>query len=350
LTLKKQFTRSRREEKKKKKMNHLCGIPTHLNSKPYEVESLASFRQRFYDSAPPIEAYRLNNVANYAVNAGEEKKESSSHQLFECDETNLISKRVLTPRYEIAHDKLPPSGWRPLDDCTLYRFLLADRQKDGTFDIEASYQRLMVALQFRRQYGSDVIVHNIWNNLSPPTHVQKCSRMRVAIWAGTDHNSRPVVFERLGQFFSSGNATLMTEEEWEEAYLYFLETHFCKMRESAIKSGMAVDRIVYFADFSGVVSSIINRKIWKVIPLLKRLVKKVESHYPEIVDHITLFNVPTIASAAYKVVRGFLDPVTADKIELFSGVPLERFNELMGEDVIPKEYGGKNEIEYAQTS
>mmetsp|Transcript_24129 Transcript_24129/g.39267 ORF Transcript_24129/g.39267 Transcript_24129/m.39267 type:complete len:81 (-) Transcript_24129:248-490(-) len=77
--------------------------------------------------------------------------------------------------------------------------------------------------------------------------------------------------------------------------------------------------------------------------------EKVESHYPEIVDHITLFNVPTIASAAYKVVRGFLDPVTADKIELFSGVPSERFKELMGEDVIPAEYGGRNDIDYPQT-
>ena len=341
-------------------MNHLCGLP-HLNSddshaalQQYELETLSAFRQRFYDSAPPLEEYRFNNnnnnitSSNYDVDAAEEKKESSSHQ-YECDETNLISMRVLTPRYEIPHDKIHPSGWRPLDDCTLYRFLLADRQKDGTFDMEASYLRLMAALQFRREYRSDVIVHNINNNLSPPTHVLKCKTMRVAICAGTDHNSRPVVFERLGQFFSSGNATLMREEDWEESYLYFLETHFHEMRESAIQSGMAVDRIVYFADFSGVVSSILNRKIFKVIPLLERLVKKVESHYPEIVDHITLFNVPTIASAAYKVVRGFLDPVTADKIELFSGVPLKRFKELMGEDVIPQIYGGKNEIDYPQT-
>lgn len=338
-------------------MNHLCGIPhlnsdgSHIASEPYELETLAAFRQRFYDSAPPIEEYRCNNNSNdhYDVDAGEEKKDSSTHYQYECNETNLISRRVLTPQYTFAHDKLPPSGWRPLDDCTLYRFLLADRQKDGTFDTEASYQRLMAALQFRRHYQSDVIVHNIWNDLPPPAHVQKCKAMRVAIWAGTDYNSRPVVFERLGQFFSSGNAALMTEEDWEESYLYFLETHFCKMRQLSMSTGVTVDRIVYFADFSGVVSSIMNRKIWKVIPLLKRLVKKVESHYPEIVDHITLFNVPTIASAAYRAVRGFLDPVTADKIELFSGVPYERFNELIGEDVIPKDYGGKNEVDYPQT-
>ena len=338
-------------------MNHLCGL-THLNSdendatlQPYELESLEEFRQRFYESAPQMDEYRLiKSSDDHIDNTGEEKKDSS-HDHFESDvvNNNLISMRVLTPQYVFPHNKLPQSGWRPLDDCTLYRFLLADRHKDGTFDMEASQQRLMSALQFRRHHRSDVIVHNLWNNGPLPLHIQKCKSMRVAIWAGTDCNSRPVVFERLGQFFSSGNATLMTEEEWEDSYLYFLETHFCKMRQVSISSGVTVDRIVYFADFSGVVSSIMNRKIWKVIPLLKRLVKKVEQHYPEIVDHITLFNVPAVASAAYRVVRGFLDPVTADKIELFSGVPLDRFREMMGEDVIPIEYGGKNDIDYPQT-
>ena len=107
---------------------------------------------------------------------------------------------------------------------------------------------------------------------------------------------------------------------------------------------------MYFADFQGVVSSILNRKIWKVAPLLKRLVKTVECHYPEIVDHITLFNVPRVASAAYNAMKGFVDPVTADKIELFSGVPSDRFKEMMSEDVIPVEYGGRNKIEYPQTA
>lgn len=111
-------------------MNHLCGLP-HLNNsddnshvalQPYELETLAAFRQRFYDSAPSMEDY---------YTTGEEKKDQ-----FECNETNLISRRILTPQYVFPRDKLPPSGWRPVDDCTLYRFLLADRHKDGSFDME----------------------------------------------------------------------------------------------------------------------------------------------------------------------------------------------------------------------
>lgn len=60
--------------------------------------------------------------------------------------------------------------------------------------------------------------------------------------------------------------------------------------------------------------------------------------------------IKSVASAVYNFVKGFLDPVTADKIELYPGVPSERFSELIGEDVIPVEYGGKNNIAYPQTA
>jgi hypothetical protein len=62
-----------------------------------------------------------------------------------------------------------------------------------------------------------------------------------------------------------------------------------------------------------------------------------------------LFNVPKIASAIFQVVKGFLDPVTTDKIEVFGGVPYDRFTQLLSEEVVPVEYGGKNQIPYPQT-
>jgi hypothetical protein len=122
-----------------------------------------------------------------------------------------------------------------------------------------------------------------------PAAVQKMQRLRVAIWAGVDRQGRPAVFERVGQFFEKGSAGKVPQEEWMTSYLYFLETHFFKMREAAARSGQAVDRIVYFADLQGVVSSILNRKIFKAVPLLKALVSQVECHYPEIVGESRVF-------------------------------------------------------------
>lgn len=327
-------------------MNHLCGLSnldddgdnaSHLHNSLVDSERdvLGAFQKRY--QAALFEEYTTNKNDNIDA-ADEEKKDSSS--------------LTTEPEYEISEDRRilqSPSGLRPLDGTTLYRYLLADRRGDD-FDAEASYRRLLAALKFRRERNVDAIVRHVASS-DIPSEVRKCQRLRVGIWAGVDRRCRPVVFERLGQFFGSGNVgKVSSEEDWVTSYLYFLETHFLKMRESAQQSGKIVDRIVYFADFQGIVSSILNRKIWKVVPLLKLLVKTVECHYPEIVDHIVLFNVPRVASAVYNFVKGFLDEVTAEKIELFPGVPYERFKELMSEEVIPKEYGGKNEIEYPQTA
>jgi len=328
-------------------MNHLCGIPSlgggaHLPKvlSEDELNALKTFRARYETEAL---GELINSKVNIIDNDAEEKEDSSlQHNMDSNKETH-------TPTYEVSYD-LPASGIRSLDDITLYRFMLADKCKTNEFDLEASHTRLINALKFRKEYKSDMIVHNLATN-NIPDKVEECRRLRVACWAGTDHECRPVVFERLGEFFSSGNTIKVEIDDWITSYLYFLETHFMKMRQSAEKNGKIVDRIVYFADFQGVVTSIMNRKIWQVIPLLQTLVKTVELHYPEIVDHIILFNAPRIASAAYKVVKGFLDPVTAAKIQLFSGVPLERFTELVPVSVIPQEYGGTNTtLDYPKTA
>jgi len=314
----------------------------------HERRVLAAFRERYEFHLKT--AVRDSADANDGDNDDEEKKDSSSsHQQSSNDdhEPTKPNSLPLQPTYT-----LPPSGLRPLDDVTLYRYLLSDRHhKHLTFHPETSLQRLLSALRFRQTHQADLIVRNLASS-SPtdiPPSVLRCQTLRIAIWAGRDRHHRPVVFERLGQFFQKGHASAATFEEWMESYLYFLERHFVEMRRAAEATGRPVQRIVYFADFQGVVSSILNRKIWTIVPLLKHLVRTVECHYPEIVDHIILFNVPRMASAAYNVVKGFLDPVTAEKIELFAGVPLERFRECMGEEVIPKEYGGRNEMEYPQT-
>lgn len=303
-------------------MNHLCGV---ISNGPQTGDCddektaacLALLRERFESDLARIELTSGN-----------------------CDAT-----------YEIAYTELPESGIRPVDDVTLRRFLLADRNhRTNAFDVDASYTRLIDALKFRKEYKCDEVVSNLSSNITPDK-VRECRKLRVACWAGLDHESRPVVFERLGQFFSSGNANKVEMDDWIVHYLYFLETHFKKMRESSKKmDGKVVCRIVYFADFQGVVSSILSRNIWKVVPLLKTLVSAVEQHYPELVDHIVLFNVPRIASAAFNVVKAFLHPTTSQKIELFAGVPLERMRELVPASVIPIEYGGTNsEIDYPQT-
>ena len=310
----------------------MCGI-NHLAGLDLPVDALAGLTS---DEREVLATFRRQYDLHRRRKKREKKKTLADVRL-----------ATLEPAYEYLED-LPESGWRPVDDITLYRYLCADRHKDGSFDLDASHQRLLGAMQFRREYSCDLIVKNVLSNSIPP-NVGKCRTFKVGIYAGTDCNHRPVVFERLGEFFGSGNSQRASEEDWITTYLYFLETHFAKMRESAKEHNVPVQKIMYYADFSGINSAILSGKIWSSIGLMHKIVKLVECHYPEIVEKITLFKVPFIMSASFNAVKGFLDPTTAGKIELFSGVPLNRFLDTMSEENIPVEYGGKNEIEYPTT-
>lgn len=329
-------------------INHLAGLDLDRDAlsdlDPDERDALAALRRHHDDG---FDRETAGGAVGASSASEEEEEKDGSDPLSPIDRPPGAGARE--PTYLLPPDcALPSSGWRPLDDATLLRYLAADRRSDGTFDVPASRARLAGALRFRRERGCDAIARDVVRDDVPET-VARCRRYKVGIYAGVDRARRPVVFERLGEFFGSGNSRRASEGDWLLTYLYFLEGHSLKMRESAARHGAAVHRIVYCADLSGIVSSILSGQILNAIPVMRRIVQTVERHYPEVVERIVLFNVPSVMSASFNTVKGFLDPATASKIEMFSDVPLDRFREVMDEDVIPTEYGGRNTAEYPPT-
>ena len=67
---------------------------------------------------------------------------------------------------------------------------------------------------------------------------------------------------------------------------------------------------------------------------------QVEAHFPEIVDHIVLVNAPRVFASAFPLVRAFMDPITAAKIEVHARVPSSRLLQLMPNETLPSDYGG----------
>lgn len=421
-------------------MNHLVGLDVECPTKSLsatDAATLAAFRGA-HEAAKPTDFLD-----------GHEGNSTSS--------SRSGGSSLQTSAHEVDPATLPPCGWRPLDDATLYRFLCADR-RNGKFQPDKSRERLARALSFRKEEGVDGIlksadaaacssstststaakegqtetppikkgpsprsvgvasaydrsdsvasltsiasgiisdcgekVHKVVvaspspkelqrPPLSPPTEdgedanmdstahsssdsaatattpsaaaamcpreLERYQRLRVRVFVGRDHHGQPVLFERLGHFLGSGNCDHFSEEEWIRFYIWDLERHFAEMRRASEDCGRAITRFTYVADADGIVSGIMNRAVWRVIPLLKALVKAVEEHYPEIADKIVLFNVPRIASVFYRAVRTFLDPITAEKIELHSGIPTAEFERIMPKSVVPIEYGGTNDVEF----
>ena len=173
-------------------MNHLCDLTIKLDGGAInrlatdECVVLTEFRSRYESTL------RLNDDERRTTN---DESEHKINEVIDSSSTPLAT-------YVIDHESLPPSGLRALDDVTLYRYLLADRRADGTFEPDLSYQRLLLALEFRKLFQCDDIVRRLQNNIDElndddtiPQCVRKCQRLRVGIYAGTDRESRPVVFD-----------------------------------------------------------------------------------------------------------------------------------------------------------
>ena len=404
-------------------MNHLCGLPSSTSDDHFwstlsdeDATALKKFRTTYNASRPPT-----------------------------SDDTDK-------PRFLVTTNELPACGWRPLDDITLYRFLCADvvesSRSGKKFQPDVSLDRLLRALQFRKDQRVDDLLQDIVDNescnsttiknkepssstqLVPPEHQQPrasfvrmasgtlsaCGKriqvletvpthetqkqllrqrtfstsslsrtpeeeeesvttasssipvlvdldmyqkLRVRVFTGRGYEKYPVLFERVGDFLGSGNCAHFTDDEWCRFYIWDMERHFVEMRKCATDAaaetpnGRSVQRPIsqytFCGDCSGVVSSIMNGSVWNVVPLLKVLVGRVEDFYPEIAFRILLFNVPRVATMLFRAVKAFLDPVTASKIVLVSGLPTSKQFGIPIE-AIPKEYGGKSVVEYPKTT
>ena len=347
-------------------MNHLCGAFDGDTVKEMaleaEIEPLAAFRASYYAHA-------------------------------DADPSAV-------PTWEMDPSMLPDSGWRALDDVTLLRFLRADKRK-GEFQPQVSLARLLKALQWRKRMCSDAL-------LSEPAD-EHYELLRIRRWVGFDNSGRPVQFERLGQFLGSANASAYTGEVWLRHYARDLETTFEQLRTAGKLSGKPITTYLYCADFQG--GGGIMWHLGTVIPLLKLLTKEVEAHFPEMVrepaqarsqkhsgllhtrthththstharthacararahapplraatssdglaecypcgvqvGNIVIFNAPRIFASVFPMVKAFMDPITAAKVEVHSNVPTERLRALMPAEAIPVEYGGSSTAPFPVT-
>eukprot|EP00578_Thalassiosira_sp_NH16_P018690 CAMPEP_0181083346 /NCGR_PEP_ID=MMETSP1071-20121207/4108_1 /TAXON_ID=35127 /ORGANISM="Thalassiosira sp., Strain NH16" /LENGTH=332 /DNA_ID=CAMNT_0023164997 /DNA_START=8 /DNA_END=1005 /DNA_ORIENTATION=+ len=331
-------------------MNHLCGLPNlslcnqgngdnckddknQNNTLPPtnclsddEREVLDAFRKRY----ETVLLASCNATDGQIIDDEDEKRKDSTNSILRQNQS------LATPAYEISHDDLPGSGLRPLDDFTLYRYLLADRRGDGTFDADESHRRLLAALKFRKEWRCDAIVKNV-----------NASSLLEAIASNGGHRPPP----------SSGGVrtarTILRQRKRLGRHLVALDgllpilfgDALCanEGKREAFREGGGSNRIL--CGFPGSSIEHIQSQDIQGHTVAEGAGEVGRVSLSGGVDHIVLFNVPRVASAAYHMVRAFLDPVTAAKIELFAGVPYDRpVQGIDDDDVIPVEYGGRNRI------
>jgi len=63
-----------------------------------------------------------------------------------------------------------------------------------------------------------------------------------------------------------------------------------------------------------------------------------------------MFNAPLIFSTVFSIIKPFMDPIIAAKIDVYSGVPTKKLLALMPAEVLPQEYGGRGTADFPQVA
>jgi len=117
------------------------------------------------------------------------------------------------------------------------------------------------------------------------------------------------------------------DKQYEDLVLWMMEWGLRKWREGTIKTARAT--IVFDqTDFS--MSNMDYH-------LVKFLVDTLQAHYPEVLAHIYVVDAPWIFQACWKLIKGWLDPITAAKIVF---VTKEELKQHINPEYFPERFGG----------
>lgn len=237
-------------------------------------------------------------------------------------ERDVLAK--LSAEHQQAYHTLHRMNNTRADEFTQLRFLQADK-----YDPAKALARLQNTCEWRSR-NLDPFLENVNWNL-----VRRAKVLRPRTYCGQDPSGRPVYAEKLGEFFSSDEAhRALTLDQWILTYSFEMCEINNEFRLAVLQGKPYSHCICYIADIGG-----LKLSFFRVIPLLKSLVKEVETHFPEMAGPVVLVNCPYFVTKAWGLVKKFLDPATVEKISFYGNVSSYQHTlcDLFGENTVPVE-------------
>jgi hypothetical protein len=158
---------------------------------------------------------------------------------------------------------------------------------------------------------------------------------------GFDKSGNPIYWERTG-FVSHQMKHIKEEIGMDNLMLRHIRIQTLlqiRLRYSSEMRGHSVEKFVVVFDMAGV------KKMPDMtgIKFLKAVLAVDQDYYPERLENIIVINAPSFFASLYKLISGFIDPVTAKKIRVFDENFGEALRELVDDSQIPPEFGGSAE-------
>ena len=203
-------------------------------------------------------------------------------------------------------------------------------------DRKKALTRLKATAEWRANNGVDEIL----TSPVPRFKAIKAAYLHSVIgW--TKDNTMPVVVEGMGGFKQALlqlHKDNITPAEMIQQFIFVLEWVLNDLTRD--KAGS----FVRIYDLKGI--SLFDLADKQAIALGQQMMDVLEKYYPERMAKAFVVNTPSFFATAWKMVKPMLDPRTAHKIQVLSGLAHTHsaLLELMKDEVIPVAYGGKNPI------
>ncbi|KAJ4818920.1 Sec14p-like phosphatidylinositol transfer family protein [Rhynchospora pubera] len=240
---------------------------------------------------------------------------------------DAIDERAITEFREalIERGLLPP---RHDDYYKLKRFL-----KARGFNVEKAITMWSDMLKWRSEFGADSILENFVF-----AEREEVLRHYPHGYHGVDKEGRPVYIERLGKIDLNKLLSVTTIDRFLKYHVQQLERLFIeKFPACSAKVGKHIDTVVTILDVQGV-----NwMKVRKLASDVVLRINKIDGdNYPEILHKLFIINASSSFRLLWNALKGFIDPRTAEKIQVLGDSYQSTLLEYINKSDLPDFLGG----------
>lgn len=219
-----------------------------------------------------------------------------------------------------------------LDTITLLRFLRARK-----FDVNLSKKMFVDTEKWREETHLDEILPN-WDY----PEKEQMFKYYPQYYHKTDKDGRPVYIEQLGNIDLNAMYSITTQERM----LTNLAVEYERVADPRLpacsrKAGHLLETCCTIMDLKGVGIS----KASQVYSYVRSASALSQNYYPERLGRLYVINAPWGFSGVWSIIKGWLDPVTVQKIHILgSGYKKELLAQVPAEN-LPLEFGGSCKCE-----
>ncbi|TRM68650.1 CRAL-TRIO domain-containing protein [Schizophyllum amplum] len=215
-----------------------------------------------------------------------------------------------------------------MDDAMLLRFLRARK-----FDYAKSKEMLLSAEAWRTEFGVDDIIQNF--DFKEKAEVDKYYPQ---FYHKMDKEGRPVYVERLGFLDIKALYSITTQERLLKRLVQEYERFLMQRLPACSRAiGHPVETSCTIMDLSNVGLS----SFYRVKDYVMAASSIGQDRYPECMGKFYIINAPWAFTTVWGIIKGWLDPVTQEKIKILGSSYKAELIAQIGEENLPKDFGGK---------